>query len=90
MRQYLTCDFKFELGKVKSLTLFSRELVDDRLPEGRNVSWQVFGRHWWLTIIIAVAIKVAVTVTVDLGVVIPDYFFWFYSPVFTVLKILYV
>ena len=23
----------------------------------------------------------------DLGVVIPDYFFWFYSPVFTVLKI---
>ena len=23
----------------------------------------------------------------DLGVVIPDYFFWFYPPVFTVLKI---
>ena len=26
----------------------------------------------------------------DLGVVIPDYFFWFYPPVFTVLKIVVV
>ena len=46
----------------------------------------VVGQHNGRLIVKHMNVSMNKKVLEDIGVIIPDYFFWFYSPVFTVLK----